>query len=620
MKPETRTVTELFERDVRYVVPLYQRPYVWTEADQWEPLWEDIRVLLDHQLGGQPTANGHWSHFLGAIVLDQETQAPGSIPVYTVIDGQQRLTTLQILLAAAGNVAASVGAENDAELLLSLIRNRPLKASGEHLWKVWPTNANRAAFTAVVRDGGPAPDRKDDPRNLIDEAYAYFVARIADWLAEADDERQPELVQTLQVTLCDLLRIVSITLEQGDNAQVIFETLNARGTPLLALDLVKNAVFHEASRQALDVDRLYDELWRPEFDEIVDDYWRKDQRQGRLFRPRADLFLMHWLTMKLRRITPATELFTTFRKQILQASPPPSMDELIREFCNDAETMRSFDSKPAGSDEALFFERLAALDVSTVLPLVLLFYRERDLAPERRGRALKILESWLVRRSLLRLTIKNYNMQMPVLIGRVASDVARADEILLDELRAGSGDISRWPTDAEMLDYYTTHDAYNNIAKPRLAMALAAVERSLYSNKTDLLAIPTNLSLEHVIPQRWDDHWPLPAEEGSEDEEALRGERQRAIHRLGNLTLVAGGLNASLSNEAWPKKQKGLNAESRLLLNARLIDSYPDTFDEAAVAERTQWLVEQICEIWAGPEYDWLAQEAQSPAQATITA
>jgi len=62
MKPETRTVAELFERDVRYVVPLYQRPYVWNEGDQWEPLWEDIRVLVDHQLNGSPGPEGHWSH------------------------------------------------------------------------------------------------------------------------------------------------------------------------------------------------------------------------------------------------------------------------------------------------------------------------------------------------------------------------------------------------------------------------------------------------------------------------------------------------------------------------------------------------------------------------------
>ena len=101
MKPETRTVTQLFELDVRYVVPLYQRPYVWKEDKQWEPLWDDIVTLLDHQENGD---GQHYSHFLGAIVLDQITQAPGKIPRLTVIDGQQRLTTLQIVLAAAANV------------------------------------------------------------------------------------------------------------------------------------------------------------------------------------------------------------------------------------------------------------------------------------------------------------------------------------------------------------------------------------------------------------------------------------------------------------------------------------------------------------------------------------
>lgn len=617
MKPETRTVTELFERDVRYVVPLYQRPYVWNEGEQWEPLWEDIRVMLDHQRNGSSGPDGHWSHFLGAIVLDQETQAPGSIPVYTVIDGQQRLTTLQILLAAAANVAAANGSENDAEVLLSLIRNRPLKASGEQLWKVWPTNVNRSAFTAVVRAGGPEPDREDDPRNLIDEAYGYFVGRIADWLSEAEDEAEkPDLLRTLQVTLCDLLRMVSITLEQGDNAQVIFETLNARGTPLLALDLVKNAVFHEAARQGLDVDALYETVWKPQLD---DDHWRKNQRQGRLFRPRADLFLMHWLTMKLRRITPATELFTTFRKQILQATPPPDMDALIRELCRDAAVMRDFESKPAGSVEAVFFQRLDALDVTTVLPLVLLLFRESAISPERRTRSLQMLESWLVRRSLLRLTVKNYNVQVPALISRVADDPAHADEALLGELRAGTGEISRWPTDSELRDFYRSHDAYNNVGKPRLAMALAAVEQSLYSNKTDLLTIPTNLTLEHVIPQKWQDHWPLAEGLSPEDEEAAREARLRSIHRLGNLTLTAGPLNTALSNSAWPDKQRALNAESRLLLNARLVESYPDRFDETAITERTELLLERICAIWPGPEHEWVASAAvEDPTQVAL--
>ncbi|MDQ2873462.1 MAG: DUF262 domain-containing protein [Actinomycetota bacterium] len=108
-----------------------------------------------------------------------------------------------------------------------------------------------------------------------------------------------ERVGRLRITLCDLLKVVSITLDADDNAQVIFETLNARGTPLLALDLVKNAVFHEAARQGRDTDALYEQVWRPQLD---DDYWRQLRRQGRLNRPIAELFLMNWLTMSLNRL------------------------------------------------------------------------------------------------------------------------------------------------------------------------------------------------------------------------------------------------------------------------------------------------------------------------------
>src|SRR5687768_10195662 len=125
MKPDTRTARELFQADVRYLVPLYQRPYVWKEDQQWQPLWEDIEVVLDHRLNG---GDDNFSHFLGAIVLEQQLHTPGTIPTYTVIDGQQRLTTLQLVLAAASKVAADAGAAKDSALLARLNSNDELTA------------------------------------------------------------------------------------------------------------------------------------------------------------------------------------------------------------------------------------------------------------------------------------------------------------------------------------------------------------------------------------------------------------------------------------------------------------------------------------------------------------
>jgi hypothetical protein len=626
MKPDTHTVQQLFERDVRYIVPLYQRPYVWDEDHQWAPLWDDISVLLQHQQGGDLA--GLWSHFLGAVVLDQDKTVPGQIPRFTVIDGQQRLTTLQVMLAAAARAVAEVGAENDAALLRELAVNNPRRATGTEQLKVWPTNANRTAFTAVMSPDGPPAGHVNDPDNRIDEAFAYFSDQIAEYLAGSDED-ETELssvglagvgsqdaaadaehvrssldqaiaarVERLRITLCDLLKVVSITLEADDNAQVIFETLNARGTPLLALDLVKNAVFHQATRQDSDTDALYEQVWRPQLD---DNYWRLGRRQGRLNRPNAELFLMHWLTMRLERLIPATELFATFRQFVL--TPATDAEALIRELCADAQVMRSFDTPPPKTPEAEFFARMSALDAGTFLPIVLLLFRSTEVTHERRHRALRILESWLARRALMRLTTKNYNRLVPRVVARMKADLEHADDALLKALSGTEGEISRWPRDAEFTDFLRTREVYGTVSQPRLVMALAAVEASLYSNKTDIPALAAGLSIEHLIPQAWEENWITDTDGRTLDGEALeqvKAERWARLNRLGNLTIVTQPLNAALSNSPWPKKRAELNKHSKLLLNARLGER--DTWDEEAVDDRGSWLAQRLSMIWPGPE------------------
>ena len=192
MRPDTRTVEQLFGLDVHYVVPLYQRPYVWTEEHQWAPLWDDVAALLEHQ---EAAGGGEvWTHFLGAIVLDQETTAPGQSPRFVVIDGQQRLTTLQILIAATAKAMEAAGAPTSSQLMAQLAVNNPLKAKGPELLKVFPTNADRRAFAARMDPSGPPPGWADDPDNQIDEAFDFFQARATEYLtggSTARPETQP---------------------------------------------------------------------------------------------------------------------------------------------------------------------------------------------------------------------------------------------------------------------------------------------------------------------------------------------------------------------------------------------------------------------------------------------
>ena len=294
MKADTRSPAEIFGYHIRYVVPLFQRPYVWNEQDQWEPLWDDVAAVVDRlvETPAKPfTPTAVAPHFLGAIVVGQQAGTVGHIAVWHVVDGQQRLTTLQLLIEAARRVVERHGSPVDQQALRVLVYNElSITQSPDEVFKVWPTDRDRDAYRATMGagEGGPVASRLYD-------ACRYFESRILDW-AEVDSDptgmraRLAALVEVLR----RYLRIVVIDLEPTDNAQVIFETLNHRGTPLLAADLVKNLIFQLASARELDVQDLYAQHWK-----ILDnDHWRGLVPQGRRSRPRIDVFLNYWLTMK----------------------------------------------------------------------------------------------------------------------------------------------------------------------------------------------------------------------------------------------------------------------------------------------------------------------------------
>jgi uncharacterized protein DUF262/uncharacterized protein DUF1524 len=590
LKPATNTLTEVFNSAVRYIVPLYQRPYVWEKDRHWEPLWEDVLVVVDHYLDG---ADEPARHFLGAIVLDQEDTTPGEAMLRLVIDGQQRLTTLQLLLAAAARCAEQDGAEKQSRLLGKLVANDPDLTAGDARFKVWPTNANQAAFREVMQEGGPSQEAVDDPNNTIQEAYEYFSGVIRGWV-HADDPQEDEVQprhEALRIALSDLLQIVSINLEAGDNAQVIFETLNARGTPLLAMDLVKNAVFYRAQREDADVDQLNASVWEPQ---LGDEYWRESVRQGRLNRPRAELFLMHWLAMKLGRLVPATELFSEFRTHVLDAADGTDMDALIRELCRDASVLRSFEEQPAGSVEERFFRHLNVLDTTTVMPVALLLYRSDQITADQRRIGLTAMESWLVRRALCGYTTRGYNRLIGDLLKAVKADLEHADRVIVDFLRSSSATSAVWPSDEPVTEVLTGRGLYGWVNQRRLVMVLSAVELALRGNSKveDIFALPTNLTLEHIMPRTWKDHWPLLDEVDSEAREAR-------IDRLGNLTLTSGPLNSSLSNAPWEQKRPALSASSLLLLNKHVTEH--EAWNEDTIDARGHALASSICSIWPGP-------------------
>ena len=151
-RPNTRKLERIFDSTITYQVPLFQRPYVWSQEDNWEPLWEDIQALLNKHLRGGKVH----PHFLGAVVLEQLANSTGSIESRQVIDGQQRFTTLQLFLMAARDHANAHGKTKYSERFTDLVANRRNRIDhDDEVYKVWPTNSNRAAFKAVHAAGSP---------------------------------------------------------------------------------------------------------------------------------------------------------------------------------------------------------------------------------------------------------------------------------------------------------------------------------------------------------------------------------------------------------------------------------------------------------------------------------
>lgn len=606
MQAETKTLTHLFQLDVRYVIPLYQRPYVWNEDQQWAPLWDDIKTIADHVVA-EGVSGKSPSHFLGAIVIEQQENFPGSPQRFLVIDGQQRLTTLQLLLAAAARTADAMGCTDEGELLQRLTLNNHLLAKGEERFKVWPTNVNRASFETVMNPDGTPDEAPDDPGNEIQEAYAFFCRQIQSWATDTEDAG-PDVSTTaafkaLRVSLSHLLKLVTIRLEDGDNPQVIFETLNGRGTPLIALDLLKNAVFLKAAGEAVDSDHLYSAYWLPELDR---DYWRKNRRAGRLFTKNGDLFLQYWLVAELAEVIPATELFDKFRKRILQRQTCPPMAELVPSLTSAAATLRSFQEAAAGSPERRFSDLLELLDTTTFMPVVLLLLRSDEISAERRAKSFAVLQSFLVRRMLCGWTTKNYNRFAAALVADIRKDLPHADEVLTNRLAAETAPANRWPRDNDLRHFVLNKDLYGQRRQDRLVMVLWRIEEHLQAtdNKVEQgLPAPSKLTLEHLIPQAWEAHWPL--DESQDDPIAWRNMH---LHKLGNLTLTAGPLNSSLSNLPWhdthgsKDKRRSLVQHSLLKLNTSVVHDNPERFDEQTVNDRGAYLADLIIRLWPGPD------------------
>ena len=586
MKPEKMCPRELFSKDVRYEIPQFQRPYVWRKKVQWDPLWDDVRNAAEDYLekGRAP------SHFMGAVVLQQRPTSASEIETRIVVDGQQRLTTLQLLLDAVQEVFEQRGERLPALRMSQLVANNQVYWDADHdlAFKVWPTVFDRAAFRHAMKNELPSDEYES---SLIVQAHDFFKDKVSQWLDDTRSEPVGERVNALEEAVSLSLELVAINLEPADDTHTIFETLNARGTPLLQSDLVKNLILHRTGTGVSGDSEEAFQLWN--FDR--DDWWREEIAQGRLRHRRVDVFLNYWMVMRTREEVTAGNVFSKFRAYAEDKTNPKPIGELAEDIRTVGVIYQNLE-EGRYPEIATFLYRRQVMQVGVLTP-VLLWLFSANVPQQQITKALRALESYLVRRMICRITPKDYNRLFVGLLTALDGNGAeRAGDTTLEYLAGQDAYVRQWPDNQMLENEFLSAPIYRMLTRGRLRMVLEGIETELRTNWSESQAVPRNLTIEHVMPRMWQENWQLP--ENMEDRTGAALKRDSLVHSIGNLTLVTGRLNSSVSNGPWHDKRAVLDKHSVLFLNKDLLHHAPDVWNETVIAARARRLCQAAIKVW----------------------
>ena len=568
-----RIVELMTSASTRFVVPVFQRPYSWDE-ENCSQLWEDILAT---------GRNEQSSHFTGSVVWIQDgTMSAAGVTRRLLIDGQQRITTITLLIIALAKLSKS---EPDRELAFSyeeIIDDGYLvnkHKRGDDHYKLTLSQGDRDVLWSFIDNlaNEDAPISEDSSRIL--ENLAFFEKRVG-------DIEDPNCVWAgLQ-----RLEVVSISLTQGqDNPQLIFESMNSTGKDLSSADLIRNYVLMGQPDQ----DKLYLTYWRP-IEETLG-----TSTYDRVF----DDFVRDWLTVKYAPELPnKRDVYKAFKDHVREAGYGRSLPitALMKEMQRFAKYYAAIVfGKEGDSELRKRFVRITRLNVSVVDPLLLSFYDDFEQGAFGHDdflAMLDIIESYVFRRAVCDLPSHGLNRFFPSLVARLdklQDEGGNYREALTAYLLNEAGTPRRFPTDAEFCNALRTRDAYGF---NKCLHMLSRLENS-YHEKDERDFATGVYTIEHIMPQNARAHSEWVEMIGDLDDE----EFQRLVHNIGNLTLTA--YNSELSDGTFEEKKartKGGYDNEFLSISSDLHDL--DVWNAATIGDRADKLVTRAAGVWALPD------------------
>ncbi|HEV2528230.1 MAG TPA: DUF262 domain-containing protein [Thermomicrobiales bacterium] len=567
MDAKNYRLQQLFSGTQQFVIPIYQRQYSWEQRD-WQALWDDILDVYEE--GGEDI------HFLGSIVSKPYSAAAGGISSFVVIDGQQRLTTLTLLIAALRDTFAALddGRVVTADKLHNLYLTNQY-GDGNERYKVVPTRSDQEQYFRVIDRKALAatdPNRTD----RIGPAYHFFTRQ----LRSTDSSGAVLDLTKLEKVILGQFEVVSITLGPDDNDYRVFESLNARGRPLSQTDLLRNYFL-----MRFDGDMQ---------ESVYAEYFLPMTTSLQALPPNRSDTMFQYALQRTGIYVRDKDVYFQWKRRCDKLSLPELREE-IAGIAFDCENFLRIQIPALEPDERVRFQldRLVRLGITTPTPYLLNAYRwyrgtgstasDRDVNAAGLATILSYIESFLIRRLLCGIPTNPLN--------RIFLRLADQLDPSLDPVTATRVALSqpglRWPDDVTFADNFATYPLYKDTRPNQRRLILDTLEMS-YGHKEAL--DPSTTTIEHVMPKTLTNEW--------RDQLGLDADRIHArwLDTVGNLTLS--GYNAEMSNKPFAEKRKWL-ATSKYDLNAMIAEQ--DHWDDNAIQERAKVLTERAIRIWVGP-------------------
>lgn len=562
------TLNKLLNTSRQFIVPIFQRNYSWQKS-QYEQLWFDILRASKFK--------EKQNHFIGSIVyIDMGTPA-GRPQQLLLIDGQQRLTTISILLCAIKDYVQKFNLETKL-INLAKIKNQFLYNSDEideDRYKLLLNVQDKETYIKLIDNTIFTVNK---PATNIIKCYEFFYERIEDFI------KQHGQIDEIYAGIFKL-SLVSISLDKdSDNPQMIFESMNSTGKDLSQTDLLRNYLLMDLTPEKQT--RLYKTYWKPMEELFGEDIYKNDVNK-------FDYFIRDFLTLKSDTgyICKINNVYENFKRYYLDNNCEKFA--VLKDLFTYAKYYACIDLLQENDDELkLYWQEFKKLDSHVVYPFLLKLYDDysrQTLIKEDFKKILQVVISYLWRRAICEIPTNSLSKTFATLYQAVDKE-DYVNSIIKAFVFKSS--YKRFPSDYEVREKLQTKDIYHFRLRKYL---LEALENYYHKEPIDLNT--ANYTIEHIMPQNIEHNlsWQQMLGEDWQEVHSLY------LHTLGNLTIT--GYNAEMSNKSFVEKVNGESGfkHSHLKLNESIAQS--DVWNKKAIQRRTNILTDIILKIWKYPEF-----------------